>query len=304
MFKKKRIFVASTLTSAIIFNLVAPALANGEEQSNIKRQIAFESLSKLEKSIQQEKDLSDEEIARTAFENLTPEAQQKFIEFMIKQSKQGNSSLLEFHEKTVGKIPMDTLEHANAKTFTKNVVTKAASEPLDILSSRLDRLNLPRPVYYSMMAVGGGIAAAAVDGPLPIGDIIGVITAVGAGIVVGIYWDEVEGKFEGIVSAFKAAFSSMASKIDKAFTSLYAEAVIYFADVPKKLLNEDGDGVDLGKFTDKVRGRTAYRDPKTGWEIDKDRAGKNSHGGSAWKLKNPAGDRVATLNDKGKILRD
>lgn len=26
--------------------------------------------------------------------------------------------------------------------------------------------------------------------------------------------------------------------------------------------------------------------------------------GSAWKLKNPAGKRVATLNDEGKILRD
>ncbi|WP_432776673.1 hypothetical protein AAFJ72_07845 [Brevibacillus gelatini] len=154
---------------------------------------------------------------------------------MIKQSKQGNSSLLEFHEKAVGKISIDTLERANVKTKTisKNMVAKAASEPLDILSSRLDRLNLPRPVYYSMMAVGGGIAAAAVNGPLPIGDIIGVITAIGAGVVVGIYWDEVEGKFEGIVSAFKAAFSSMANKIDKAFTSLYAQAVIYFADVPK-----------------------------------------------------------------------
>ncbi|MET4562693.1 hypothetical protein ABIA69_003884 [Lysinibacillus parviboronicapiens] len=68
--------------------------------------------------------------------------------------------------------------------------------------------------------------------------------------------------------------------------------------IPKKILDSD-DCIDMGKFTDKVKGRTAYKDPKTGWEIDKDTAG---HGGRKWKLKNDKGDRVASLDEKGKII--
>lgn len=68
--------------------------------------------------------------------------------------------------------------------------------------------------------------------------------------------------------------------------------------IPKKILDGD-DCIDMGKFTEKVKGRTAYKDPKTGWEIDKDTAG---HGGRKWKLKNKDGDRVASLDENGKII--
>lgn len=40
--------------------------------------------------------------------------------------------------------------------------------------------------------------------------------------------------------------------------------------------------VDVGKFSVKVKGRTAYQEPKKQYWIDKDTAG---HGGSAWKVK-------------------
>lgn len=70
--------------------------------------------------------------------------------------------------------------------------------------------------------------------------------------------------------------------------------------IPKKILDSDGS-IDMGKFTQKVNGRTAYKDPKTGWEIDKDTGG---HGGRKWKLKDSKGDRVASLDEKGKILSD
>ncbi len=73
---------------------------------------------------------------------------------------------------------------------------------------------------------------------------------------------------------------------------------IAYKAIPKKLLNNDGY-VDLGKFTDKVNGKTAYKDPKTGWQIDKDTAG---HGGRKWKLKDNKGNTVASLDEKGKIL--
>ncbi|MFB7157904.1 hypothetical protein [Lysinibacillus sp. NPDC056232] len=68
--------------------------------------------------------------------------------------------------------------------------------------------------------------------------------------------------------------------------------------IPKKILDSDGS-IDMGKFSQKVGGKTAYKDPKTGWEIDKDTAG---HGGRKWKLKDDKGNRVASLDEKGRII--
>ena len=63
---------------------------------------------------------------------------------------------------------------------------------------------------------------------------------------------------------------------------------------------KDGEGnVDLGKFDKNVKGKSAKKE-EGGWEIEKDTAG---HGGSKWKLKNKKGERVASLDGKGKILR-
>lgn len=61
-------------------------------------------------------------------------------------------------------------------------------------------------------------------------------------------------------------------------------------------------GVDIGKFTQKVRGKNpVYRDPKTGWSISKNKG--QPHGGSYWKLLDKGGTRKATLTKDGKILR-
>ncbi len=76
-------------------------------------------------------------------------------------------------------------------------------------------------------------------------------------------------------------------KIDKIYKS-----------IPSKLKGSDGY-VDLDKFTEKVSGKKSYKDPKTGWVIDKDTSG---HGGRKWKLKNKKGKRVGSLSGSGKIL--
>ncbi|MBE5109089.1 hypothetical protein IGI01_28805 [Bacillus thuringiensis] len=68
--------------------------------------------------------------------------------------------------------------------------------------------------------------------------------------------------------------------------------------VPSSLKKKDGS-IDLGKFKDKVKGKTAYKDPKTGWTIEKDTAG---HGGRKWKLKDKKGNRKASLDGNGRIL--
>ncbi|XSD77058.1 RHS repeat domain-containing protein [Bacillus subtilis] len=69
-------------------------------------------------------------------------------------------------------------------------------------------------------------------------------------------------------------------------------------DIPGRLLESDSR-VDLGAFNQKVKGKKAYKNPKTGWTIEKDNAG---HGGRKWKLKDKSGKRVASLDGKGKIL--
>ncbi|WP_233882715.1 hypothetical protein [Brevibacillus laterosporus] len=56
----------------------------------------------------------------------------------------------------------------------------------------------------------------------------------------------------------------MKGKIEEAFDYLYAEVIIHYADIPKRLLDTDSDGnviVDLDVFTDRIDGRER-REPK------------------------------------------
>ena len=69
-------------------------------------------------------------------------------------------------------------------------------------------------------------------------------------------------------------------------------------NVPERLKDDEGN-VDLGKFDKNVKGKSGKKE-EGGWEIEKDHAG---HGGSKWKLKNKKGERVASLDENGKILR-
>lgn len=69
------------------------------------------------------------------------------------------------------------------------------------------------------------------------------------------------------------------------------------ANIPSRLKDENGN-VKIGDFNQKVFGKTAYKE-KGGWTIEKDTAG---HGGRKWKLKNKSGDRIASLDENGKIL--
>ncbi|KAB0571054.1 hypothetical protein [Brucella pituitosa] len=68
---------------------------------------------------------------------------------------------------------------------------------------------------------------------------------------------------------------------------------------------QKGDRVNLNQFEQRVKvdGEVRYQDPKSGYQIVKDRAGSNSHGGSAWKLLDRTGKRIGTLNSNGTFLR-
>ena len=80
------------------------------------------------------------------------------------------------------------------------------------------------------------------------------------------YWEDIEPKFDKIVAAFEASFSAMADEIVEAFDYLYAKGIIDYHNIPKRLLNDAGDGVDLGQFDKRVDGNTRENE-KNGWSI-------------------------------------
>ncbi|QAT50247.1 hypothetical protein EQM14_10995 [Caproiciproducens sp. NJN-50] len=129
----------------------------------------------------------------------------------------------------------------------------------------------------------------------------------GAAIAAGAYF--IPGVGEVLITATGAII--VAGVIVTAGTWLYNTVTHWFAEqralqsvidsIPSRL--RSGNSVDLGKFNQKVSGKSVKYKEKGGWTIEKDRAGDNSHGGSEWKLKNPSGERKATLDKDGKVLR-
>jgi hypothetical protein len=89
------------------------------------------------------------------------------------------------------------------------------------------------------------------------------------------------------------------NKVKEGLAIHFAKEAKEAADnVPERLKDDEGN-VDLGKFDKNVKGKSGKKE-EGGWEIEKDHAG---HGGSKWKLKNKKGERVASLDENGKILR-
>lgn len=83
---------------------------------------------------------------------------------------------------------------------------------------------------------------------------------------------------------------------DSIFDTVYPYFIGF--SIPSRL-KKDGKTVDLGAFDQPVSGKTAWKNKKTGWVIEKDTGG---HGGRKWKLKNKKGARKASLAGDGKIL--
>ena len=76
--------------------------------------------------------------------------------------------------------------------------------------------------------------------------------------------------------------------------------------IPKRLRINGGKYVNIDlfkKYGRKIKRKKAYKE-KDGWIIDKDKGRHGKQGKEQWKLKNEDGDRIATLGEDGKILRD
>ena len=66
----------------------------------------------------------------------------------------------------------------------------------------------------------------------------------------------------------------------------------------------DDNGVKIKLFTEKIKKKQEWKDPKSGWSISRDVGKGNSHGGSYYKLMDKSGKRIATLDKNGKVLRE
>ena len=77
--------------------------------------------------------------------------------------------------------------------------------------------------------------------------------------------------------------------------------------IPKRLRIKGGNYVDIInlfiKKGRKIKRKKAYKE-KDGWIIEQDKGRHGQKGKEQWKLKNENGDRIATLGEDGKILRD
>ncbi|MBC1943763.1 DNRLRE domain-containing protein [Listeria booriae] len=69
--------------------------------------------------------------------------------------------------------------------------------------------------------------------------------------------------------------------------------------IPKSLQKGNGDYVDLGKFNQKVKGKSVRFKASNGWTVDRD---KDRHKGSAWKVNDKKGKRRASVKENGKIV--
>lgn len=119
------------------------------------------------------------------------------------------------------------LKHVN-KNYKRTTITAqsvaAALADLRQLNSDLSALNLPASVQYALMAIGSGLSVGAVDGPLPVADIVGVIISLGGVAVFAYNWPKIEKKWPKIIKSFKKCFDGMKTKVSKAFDKVKVKA--------------------------------------------------------------------------------
>lgn len=149
--------------------------------------------------------LSDKKIKKL-YNNLSSKGKKYFNTVLQK-----DDALYKYHRKHVNK------KYKRAAFSTQSV---AVLDELGRLNSDLSALNIPCAVRYALMAIASGMSAGAVDGPLPVADIVGIVVALGGVAVLAYNWPKIEKKWPKIVKAFQKCFKRMKSKVTKAFSNI------------------------------------------------------------------------------------
>lgn len=154
---------------------------------------------------------TDIELARNAYNELSPEAKAIFDKALA-----SDMEMLEFHKAYVD--PNTDIEYA--PNYSVRSAGAVAADPMAILKAEFAIMQLPEVVKYVLEAMGAGMVAAIGDGPLLVGDILLAATTVSAAIVIAANWKTVAPKWNRIVNAFKKAFAASVSNVISAFESL------------------------------------------------------------------------------------
>lgn len=112
---------------------------------------------------------------------------------------------------------VDVNGKVNSQIINKQAAGTASSAYTQLIRD-LTALGLPTAVFNSLKAAAASLVAAA-DGPLPVGDILAVLSAVTLVTVVALNWNEVTPKWNKIVTAFKKAFATSSKNITSAFST-------------------------------------------------------------------------------------
>lgn len=100
--------------------------------------------------------------------------------------------------------------------------SRSQQSALSVLTYQLSLLSLSAPLQYALVGMGASLVAAGVDGPIPVGDVIGGIVAAGSAVIIAFHYKEFTEKYDGICRAFAAAFAvTVFAQIKSSLDNLY-----------------------------------------------------------------------------------
>lgn len=212
--------VSLLLAIVMIFSLSSQAFAasNAEETTVVLTQ---------ELGIQTGQGMNESEIRASAnriFDNLTVEQRAVYINQIEMLAMNGNSSLVEFHQKYV-----DPTYHfdCNKTGLVTAVVPYAATD----IALQLQGLNLPQIVYDGLLALAAALA-------LPVGNVVDLVIALGLGVIIIANWDAISSKWDDIVNIFVDAFGS---SVKAAFYYLQGLVGVYTVVISGKTITVNND---------------------------------------------------------------
>lgn len=131
------------------------------------------------------------------------------------------------------------------------------------LNRQLAAIGTPVALRYAFVASGAGIMGAVVDGPIPVGDIVAIIVAVGAGAIIWCYWDFISENSEKIIEVLKNVFYQVAGYIENYYYSTISKIDVYMTYNPNPNLSKEEEAVDrAGNDNNKIK---HIMDPKHDW---------------------------------------
>ncbi|WP_270942295.1 type II toxin-antitoxin system HicA family toxin [Romboutsia lituseburensis] len=208
MINRIKKYIASIVAGVMLFVPTANAFAASDIQDEgvINYEVNSDELDNIVDELDEE---LTKDVLKENFNNLSEEEKQVFLN-EIKYDEE----LLNFHKKNID--PSCTIQ--------KPTRVKRSASALAQVRTGLQALNLPTPVYYSLVSFASSLVGAVADGPLPVGDIAALGTGVVSGIVVGYYWDDIAGKTGSIKNVFTRAFRTAGGNISRALDTLFAKA--------------------------------------------------------------------------------